>query len=473
MKETFPEKPILLIDDEEDVLESYRMALKFDGITNCILLADSRNAFATLENTDVSLAVIDLFMPDVKGEEILSHVREKYPHIQVVVVTGSNSVDTAVACMKKGAFDYMVKPVESSRLVSSIRRALEVNDLASEVATLKKKVLSEGLENPGCFAAITTISQSMRSIFNYVEAVARTQKPVLICGESGVGKELVARAVHDSSGRKGNFVAVNLGGLDDTMFSDTLFGHRKGAFTGAESGRPGLIEQASGGTLFLDEIGDLDSGSQVKLLRLLQDREYYQLGSDVVKVSDARIVAATNADLEKKQAEGAFRNDLYYRLVTHCITIPPLRERMEDLPLLVDKFVGEASESISRPQPEIPDGLFEILGTYSFPGNVRELQSMIFDAVSRSGSPVLDLAPFEEYIEKRAGKGASAPRGAGGRCRISYTGKFPTLAEAEEFFMDEALKKANGSQTGAAALLGVNQSTLSRRLKEKKEKQAD
>jgi transcriptional regulator with PAS, ATPase and Fis domain len=191
----------------------------------------------------------------------------------------------------------------------------------------------------------------------------------------------------------------------------------------------------------------------------------------VVKISDARIVAATNADLEKKQAEGSFRNDLYYRLITHCIVIPPLRDRMEDIPLLADSFISQAAESISRKPPSVPEELFDILSTYSFPGNIRELQSMIFDAVSRSVADVLDVRPCREYVEKRAGKaGDGTLRAENTLGRISYTGKFPTLADVEEFLIEEALKKVNGSQTAAAALLGVNQSTLSRRLREKKDK---
>jgi two-component system response regulator HydG len=469
MKESFPEKPVLIVDDEEDVLSSYKMALQFEGISNLILCQDSKMSFDILAQNEISVAIVDLFMPEIKGQDILKHIKEKYPHIPVIVVTGSNSVDTAVDCMKEGAADYMVKPVENSRLISSLRMSLEMNDLQNEVATLKNKVLSNDLVHPEYFSSILTTSDSMHSIFRYIEAIARSSKPVLITGESGVGKELVARAVHDASGRKGSFVAVNLGGLDDTMFSDALFGHKKGAFTGADSPRQGLVEQASGGTLFLDEIGDLDTGSQIKLLRLLQDREYYPLGSDVIKLSDARIVAATNTELEKKQREGTFRNDLYYRLITHHVSIPSLRERMEDLPLLIDRFVVQAAESVQRKTPAISEEFYTLLSSYDFPGNIRELQSVVFEAVLRSGPEFITPDSAKEYIRKNiANREKALHNGHGAFYSISYSGRFPTLKEVEDFFIEEALRKSNGNQTVAAAYLGVNQSTLSRRQREKK-----
>jgi len=466
MKALFPEKPVLIIDDEADVLSTYKMALQFEGISNLILCQAAAKSFDIFAQNQISVAIIDLMMPDVKGQDILRHVREKYPHIPVIVVTGSNSVDTAVACMKEGAYDYMMKPVENSRLISSLRRSLEMNDLHNEVATLKRKVLSNDLQHPEHFRPIFTTSETMHAIFRYIEAVAATAKPVLITGESGVGKELIARAVHDTSGRKGNFIAVNLGGLDDTMFSDTLFGHKKGAYTGADTARQGLIEQAAGGTLFLDEIGELETSSQIKLLRLLQDSEYYPLGSDVIKIADARIVAATNTDLDLKQREGTFRNDLYYRLVTHHVTIPPLRERMEDLPLLIDRFVAQAAQSLGKKAPVIVDEFYTALAGYGFPGNIRELQSLVFEAVLRSQDDMLLPVTVKSYISKNtANRETVTPNGHGAVYSISYSGRFPVLKEVEEFFVNEALKKAHGNQSVAAALLGVNQSTLSRRLK--------
>ena len=464
---TFPRQPVLCVDDEADILDTYRNALNLDGIDNVILESDSRKVDSILREKDVSVAVIDLSMPHVSGHQILETINESYPDIQVIVVTGINEVETAVDCMKAGAADFMVKPVDNSRLTTSIRKALELRDLRTEVVTLRRTMLSDELNNPHAFAEIITVNPRMRSIFKYIEAVARTPRPVLITGESGTGKELIAKAVHMASGRNSECVTVNVAGLDDTMFSDTLFGHKRGAFTGAENARSGLIERASSGTLFLDEIGDLDNSSQVKLLRLLQDREYYPLGSDVVKISDARIVAATNTDLEKKQQEGTFRNDLYFRLITHQIHIPPLRERKEDIPFLLNHFIEQAASSIDRDPPVAHEKLPALLSSYHFPGNIRELQAIVFDAVSRCESGVLPLTVFSDYIKKRnCGQGEAPGPEESETFSLSYSGRFPRLKEVEDYFIKEALTLSNGNQSIAATYLGINQSTLSRRLRD-------
>ncbi|MBN2442891.1 MAG: sigma-54-dependent Fis family transcriptional regulator [Spirochaetales bacterium] len=469
MKSVLPKLPILFVDDEQDVLETYKIALKIDGLNNFIFLNDSREVSSLIEEQSISVAVIDLFMPHIQGQQLLEKIKETHPEIPVIVVTGANEVNIAVDCMRAGAFDYIVKPVENSRLTSSIRRALEIRDLQDEVNILKQQVLTKDLQHPEAFGKIITSSERMKSIFKYIEAIAMTPKPVLITGESGVGKELIAHAIHSLSNRKGNFVPINVGGLDDTMFSDTLFGHKKGSFTGADSNRPGLIEQASEGTLFLDEIGDLDNCSQVKLLRLLQDREYYPLGSDKVKISDARIITATNTNLDDKQKEGTFRADLFFRLITHHIEIPPLSDRREDIPYLLNHFVKQAAESLNRTPPGIPKQLYTFLTMYDFPGNIRELQAIVYDAVSQCDSPILSLSVFKDYIEKRI---KNTNRGTQkldqDTFSLSYSGRFPTMKEVEDFFIQEAMKVADGNQSIAASFLGLNQSTLSRRLRDKK-----
>jgi DNA-binding NtrC family response regulator len=304
----------------------------------------------------------------------------------MIVITGSNKVSTAVECMKLGALDYMVKPVEDSRLVSGVKNALRIRELQQENTRLTSKVLDGELKNPEVFSDIVTMNPAMKSLFRYIEAFAVSPRPVLVTGESGVGKELFARAIHVMSRRKGALVAINAAGLDDTVFSDTLFGHRKGAFTGADAPRQGLIEKATDGTLFLDEIGSLGQQSQIKLLRLLQEGDYYQLGSDILKTSNAVVVAVTNEDLQNRMKSGEFRKDLFFRLKTHFIHIPPLRQRKDDIPLLLDHFAEIAAKSLQKPQPRIPFELPEILSAYEFPGNVRELQSLAFDAISRNFS---------------------------------------------------------------------------------------
>jgi DNA-binding NtrC family response regulator len=369
--------------------------------------------------------------------------------------------------MKQGAFDYIVKPVEKSRLVSSVKRGIELRELHRENQQLKARILSDRLSRPEAFADIITISPAMRSIFQYIEAIAPSPRPVLITGETGVGKELVARAVHTLSNRKGSFTPVNVAGLDDHVFADTLFGHKKGAFTGAMEGRPGLLERAGGGTLFLDEIGDLSAVSQVKLLRLLQEGEYLPLGSDLAKRSDARIVVATNQDLEAARNSGRFRKDLYYRLCGHRLQIPPLRERPEDLPVLLEHFLEKAANSLGKKKPTPPEELLKLLAAYHFPGNIRELESMVYNAVSIHTAGKLSMDAFKSDIFKTqpglAGE-AARPIDAGDGAMV-FPDPLPTLKQAEQLLVDEALRRSSGNQAIAAMMLGITRQALNKRLK--------
>ncbi|MCK4515426.1 MAG: sigma-54-dependent Fis family transcriptional regulator, partial [Spirochaetaceae bacterium] len=372
---------ILIVDDDDVIVELYSTILEAAGWADRLLCNDSREVMELIRQNAVSAILLDLSMPNISGQELLGQIVRESPEIPVIILTVEDKIDVAVECMKIGAFDFMTKPIDKNRLANSIAHAVRVHELQDEVHVLSRRHGMADLDNPAVFEQIVTGSDVMFTMFAYVEAIARSPKALLITGESGTGKELVARAVHDSSGRSGQFVAVNVSGLDDTVFSDTLFGHRRGAFTGADNIRKGLIEQAADGTLFLDEIGDLDNAAQVKLLRLLQEGEYYALGSDSPGRSSARIIAATNADLQQRQMDGSFRRDLYYRLMAHHVRIPPLRERMEDLPLLLDHFIAESAQLLSRPIPSTPARLVDVLASYSFPGNVRELQSLVHDVV--------------------------------------------------------------------------------------------
>jgi DNA-binding NtrC family response regulator len=315
----------------------------------------------------------------------------------------------------------------------------------------------------------------MHSIFQYLESIAHSRQPILITGETGVGKELFAQAIHVLSELDGHWVVVNVAGLDDVMFSDTLFGHARGAFTGADRSRRGLIETANGGSLFLDEIGDLPQPSQVKLLRLLQNGEYMPLGEDRPRHSQAHIIAATNRDLWLLQRKGHFRKDLNFRLRTHHVHLPPLRERADDIPLLVDHFLVEAARELKKRKPTPPKELYTLLQTYAFPGNVRELRSMIFDAVSRHRAKVLSLEVFKEHMDRENG-------GAGGPVQpvadldeaAPFRGfqELPTIKEMTRMLIAEAMRRANGNQSIAARMLGISQPALSKRLKTQNAKKA-
>jgi len=462
----YPGLPILMVDDEAQALDSFETALLFANINNILRCQDSRDVMPLLSSQEIEVMLLDLSMPHISGEELLSLVTKDFPEIPVIIITGSNDVETAVACMKSGAFDYMVKPVEKSRLISGLKRAIELRELQRENRLLKARVLFGEMEHPEVFSEIITDSEAMRSIFQYIEAISNTPQPVLITGETGVGKELVARAIHKMSNRKGDFVPVNVAGLDDNIFADTLFGHKKGAFTGADQPRSGMIEQASGGTLFLDEIGDLSPASQVKLLRLLQDGEFFPLGSDIVKHSDARVVVATNQNLQDLQESGKFRKDLYYRLRAHHIHIPPLRERYEDLPILLDHFVEKASKALGKEKPAPPDELSSLLVTYPFPGNIRELESMIFDAVTSCKSEKLSLEPFRSCIHQDE---PVAKTEATGQPDAASTlkEKIETISHmTEKQMIIDALHKTNKNRTKAAKLLGISRRTLQNKIKE-------
>lgn len=322
------------------------------------------------------------------------------------------------------------------------------------------------------FSDIITHNREMISIFQYIESIAHSTQPILITGETGVGKELIAKCIHRVSGVKGKWVVVNAAGLDDNMFSDTLFGHIKGAFTGAEKARRGMIEEGSGGTLFLDEIGDLSQASQVKLLRLLQEREYTPLGQDTPKYTDVHIIAATNVDLWLLQRKGLFRKDLNFRLRTHHVHIPPLRERPDDIPLLVDYFLEEASQALNKKKPTPPKQLYTLLKTYSFPGNVRELRAMIYDSVSRHKSKVLSLDVFKQHIDRTQDfrsleLNSEAVIDESTPYRAFKT--LPTIKDATRLLVDEAMHRANGNQSIAAKMLGISQPALSKRLKKQSE----
>ena len=458
--------PILLVDDEPQLLRSASVLLRSSGVKHVVTLDDSREVMPLLEGQEVGVVVLDLAMPHVTGQELLGEIASGYPDVPVILMTATNDLDTAVQCMQGGAIDYLVKPVEKNRFVSSVTRALEIRSLREEVLSLKEHLLTEKLHQRDAFVPVVTQSKAMHAIFRYVEAIAPSRQPVLITGETGTGKELLAQSVHRVSHGQGEMVAVNVAGLDDTMFSDTLFGHTKGAFTGADQARSGLITQAADGTLFLDEIGDLAIPSQVKLLRLLQEGTYYPLGADNPRQSSARVIVATNVDIVERVNSGAFRKDLYYRLRAHHLHIPPLRERQEDLPLLINHFLEKAAQELSKSTPTPPVELYGLLKTYAFPGNVRELEAMIFDAVAQHQGGVLSLKTFRSIaFDRRNAPDVSAQDSAALENLSSlFPDSLPTLKEAEQALIAEAMQRADGNQGIAAGMLGLTRQALNKRL---------
>lgn len=469
MNETpYPAFKILLVDDEEAWLRSLEITLALSGgINNIMRCSDSRNVMGILSREKVGLVLLDLNMPHISGEELLKQIIEEHPEVAVIIISGMNQVEKAVSCMNTGAFYFFVKTVDEKRLVKGVRNAITMIELQQENLEMKNRFLADTLVRPDNFEDIITQSKKIRSIFQYIEAVAKGTQPVLITGESGVGKELFARALHRASLTSGPLISVNVAGLDDNVFADTLFGHVRGAFTGAEGVRSGFVEKAQDGTLFLDEIGDLSMPSQVKLLRLLQEGEYYPLGSDSPKRNRARIIVATHQDLTARQLAGEFRKDLYYRLRAHLIHIPPLRDRRDDMPLLVDFFLEEAAKEFNKTKPTVPKELFTLLANYSFPGNIRELKSIIFDAVSVHRSKILSLDVFKKSMDLQISTSNGVVHTSEGKESSIFNKQMPLpqLQDIDELLVNEAMERAEGNQSIASRLLGVSQPALSKRLK--------
>ena len=460
----YPELPVLLVDDEEAVLSSESKVLQAAGITNLVTCRDSRDVLPLLERSEMGAVLLDIAMPHLSGDVLLEKIREARPEIPVIIITASEDIDVAVRCMKSGAFDYMVKAVEPSRLVSGLRRAVELRELALRYGRLRDSLMAGEAVRPEVFVRIVTGNRRMRAIFAIVESIAPSAEPVLIFGETGTGKELLAEAVHLSSGRRGALVTVNAAGLEEAMFADTLFGHLKGAYTGAEAARSGLVQKAADGTLFLDEIGDLSLQNQIKLLRLIEKKEYYQLGSDLLRSTNARFVIATHQDLAGLAEKGLFRKDLYYRLHAHEIRIPPLRERKDDLPLLLDHFLEEAARSLDRKKPAVPPELLTLLEAYDYPGNVRELRAMVINALTLHREGVLSTRTFREAM----GLGPAPHSDPLSSPGLAFPDRLPTLKEMTGGLVEEALRRAKGNQSVAAGLLGVSPQALSKRLRRRR-----
>ncbi len=459
---------VVLVDDEQSELDAYSFLLESMGVRKVTALSDSRQVLKALQHIPGPIVFLDLNMPHMTGQEVLRAIKEKHPHVPVIILTANSEIESAVECLKLGAHDYLIKPISMSTFGSALRNALEIGSLRNEVMSLKG-IPFGGRPTHSAFSGIVTQNAVMVEIFQYVEAIAESSQPTLILGETGSGKELLAKAVHEVSGVHGEFVAVDVSGLDDTLFSDTLFGHSKGAYTGADKPRSGLLEMAQGGTIFLDEIGDLSEVSQVKLLRLLQEGLYYPLGADQPKKSRARIIAAANKDLQKLAGQsGGFRMDLYYRLSTHLIKIPPLRDRREDIPLLVRKLVADAADSMNRKTPLVSKEAMHLLLRHPFYGNIRELKTYLYDAVARCGNVEIPRELIAERLGGSIPDSAAALPGSNPLGKLF--GQFPSLEELVNFAIAEALAITSDNQAQAARLLGISKQALHKRLKKRAQK---
>jgi DNA-binding NtrC family response regulator len=440
---------VLVVDDERRQRDILQMILEAEGYETTAA-GNGRQALQAAQAEAFDVVLTDLKMPDLNGIELLSEILKLQPAPLVVLMTAHGTIDSAVEAMRKGAFDYLTKPLEKDELLLVLRRAMERIHLVRE-----NRMLREQLRDRFRIDNIVGAHGSMQDVFRVVRKVANSLSTVLIYGESGTGKELVARALHHESDRRSRpFYAVNVAALPESILEAELFGHEKGAFTGADMRKIGLFEQASGSTLFLDEVGDLKRDLQVKLLRALQEREILRVGGTERIRIDVRIVAATNQDLERAVREGRFREDLYYRLNVIPIVLPALKERRTDIPLLVDHFVAKYAGD--RPRSVSEDAL-KTLMAYDWPGNVRELESVIERALLLGEGEV--IVPADLPATVRAG--VSATRGA---MDLEIPDSGINLEALERSLIRKALDKAGGNVSRAARLLGLSRRTLQYRI---------
>jgi two-component system response regulator AtoC len=444
---------ILIIDDEVDFLDSVRRGLLSAGLKNLRLESDPRVVATAVQNGEhFDMALIDITMPWINGIQLLETIKTNSPETECIMVTAVNEARVAVECLQKGAYDYLTKPISRDELVSTLKRAMERRRLLEIISVGKEGALPQ-IRHKDAFAPIVTKSEKMIRLLREAELHAGSDVPVLITGESGTGKELLAKAIHRSSPRaQFPFTSINMASLTGSLFDAEFFGHTKGAFTGAEKDRAGYLEHSNRGSLFLDEIGDLPLDFQGKLLRVLQEGEIIKLGTSQARKIDVRFIAATNADLDKLLAKGQFRKDLYYRLKGAWLRILPLRERREDLPLLINAFVREF-----RPEStDIEDDALEILMNYDYPGNIRELRSIVQSSCNLAQKRAIAAKFLPDYIRGRKKVPLRAP--------VAADGPILPLAETERIHILNAYEGTNHNKLQTAKLLGIGLNTLRRKL---------
>jgi len=453
-----PAVRILIADDEVYIREGLRDALEAPNRT-LDLAADGQQAMDLAQQRSYDIVILDLRMPGASGMEVLDELHEHSEDARCIILTAHGSVDTAVEAMKKGAFDFLTKPVDLTHLRLLVERAQEQVELVRENRELHSR-LDKRQEAEDVFRRLVRRSPAMQKTARTVKQVALSDVPVLVRGETGTGKELIAQAVHERSRRHdAPFVAVNCGGFTEDLFASEIFGHMRGAYTGAHADRPGRFALAEKGTLFLDEIGEVPLKNQVELLRVLESREYQPLGDTQVHIPDVRIIAATNRDLEAAVAAGAFREDLYYRLNVVPVDVPPLRERREDIPVLVETFFEDSCRAYDQPRMRPTPEALEVLGSYAWPGNVRELRNVVQRLVVTA--PGRTIQP--EHLWEVLGEFTPAETDEPGDFRVALGS---SLQEVETELIRQTLQRVTSNRRQAAELLGISVRTLQYKMKQ-------
>ena len=443
---------ILIIDDEKNIREGLATALEMDGY-NTVVAENGEKGLECVNKGDIDLVITDLRMPGISGEEVLQKITSEIPGLPVIVLTGHGSIDSAVSAMHSGAYDFLTKPLNLEHLSLVVKRALKNRELQ-----IQNKQLQEEISKSKPFESIIGKSAEMQKIYQMIQKVAGSKASVLITGESGVGKELVAHAIHNLSPRKNNpLVIVNCSALSESLLESELFGHEKGAFTGAAARKRGRFELANGGTIFLDEIGEINQSIQVKILRVLQDKRFERVGGEETLEVDVRVIAATNRDLEEEIKKGNFREDLFYRLNVIHIHVPPLRDRKDDIPLLINEFMQEFAKENGKNIKNIDNHARAALYKYNWPGNIRQLKNCMESAVVMCSSDTITLNDLPPTIKSESSANSmQIPFGV-------------TLEEAEKIIIQQTLAQNQGNKSKTAEVLGIGRKTLHRKLDEYEE----
>ena len=454
MKQIPPKKPTLLvIDDDTGLLTSIHAVLISAGFPEPALLSDGRQALDLIQQYGFHLVLLDLMMPEIDGMDILKAIKSRFPQVECIVFTAVDDVETAIQAVRHGAYDYLVKGQNNEKLILTINHALERYNLRQERSVLARPQRFTDLRNPEAFKSLLTRDDAMATVFRQVEAVAPTDYSVVISGESGTGKEMLAKVIHRLSNRnEAPFLPVNMAAFSGSLFEDEFFGHTKGAYTNAVGERKGFLEEAQGGSLFLDEITELDLPLQGKLLRVIEEKELYRLGSTRLRNVDVRFIAATNRDIPAEIEAGRFRADLYYRLNTCSIKIPPLRERRGDILPLARHFLDVHAAQNGKKIHDLTPELQGRLEAYNFPGNIRELQNIIASAVLVEASDLLQPSSVA-MPRQEANVAGSSPS------------NLLSLAEIERKHIQEVLAATRGDRAKTAEILGINLSTVYRKIK--------
>jgi len=440
---------LLIVDDEKHIREGLEKALRPEGF-DVVLAYDGQEALEKLEGNDIDLIISDLKMPRVSGEELIKEIQGLYPNVPIIILTGHGTIENAVEAMRTGAYDFLTKPLNIDKLSLIVKRALENSSLKRQNVELLKQ-----LEKKYSYENIIGKSAPMKKVFETIELVAPSRANVLIYGESGTGKEMIADAIHHNSPRRDkSYIKVHCAALPETLLESELFGHEKGAFTGAVSRKRGRFELANLGSIFLDEIGEISLQMQVKLLRVIQQREFERVGGEEPIKVDVRIISATNKSLKEEITKGNFREDLYYRLDVVSILVPPLREHRDDIPLMVHKFMEEFEKENNKEIEGITNGALQALMGYRWPGNVRELRNVIESIVVLTKRKTIteeDLPPY--ILDKDEQSALKVPAGM-------------SLAETEKRYILFTLQNAGGNKTKASEILKIGRKTLHRKLAE-------